>query len=121
MSDKVKVASPKKPTPRPVTPGTTKPKPVTMPKACTRCSTAITEKTGNVRQLCSPCDLALQEMHWNTEHQLFRRTVYIPKVPHDGGPSLNDLLSNGYGEHLRKPSRPYYRDFSPPKPALVRS
>lgn len=115
MSDKqVKVAKPDKAKPNPVKPETTKPASVKPIKAashghCIRCKEKLTEKVGAIGQLCAPCDLALQWMHWNVEHKLFRKTIYIPKEPHDGGPSLEYLVSNGYAEHLRKPSRPYLR------------
>lgn len=108
MSDKqVKVAKPERMKPQPVKPEPTKPTPISVPKAqlCIRC----TNNPQTTRAVCAPCDKALQDMHWNLEHQLFRRTVYIPEVPHDDGPSLNWLMTNGYAEHIRKPPRPYFR------------
>lgn len=123
MADqKVKVAKPAAPKPRPVKTTTPKPAPISVPKAhvhgtnCIRCNADI---TGTTKPICSTCDLALQEMHWNSEQMLFRRTVYIPTVPHDDGPSLNWLISNGYAEHIRKPPRPYLRNFSAPKPTVL--
>lgn len=112
MADKqVKVAKPKSPKPTPVKPTPVKPTPIKPIKAeggehtCVRCNHA----PATIRMVCGPCDLALQELHWNVEYQLFRRTVYIPKTPHDGGPSLDYLISKGYAEHMRKPQRPFLR------------
>ena len=115
MADKqVKVAKPKTAKPISPKPAPTKPAPISVPKAhahganCIRCNADI---TGTTKPICSACDLVLQQMHWNVEHQLFRKTVYIPPTPHDGGPSLQWLISNGYAEHIRKPAKPFLRLF----------
>lgn len=107
MADKqVKVAKPNSPKPQPVKPSPTKPATVKTPKAhalhghkCARCK----HSEPVVRNLCATCDLQLQDMHWNIEYTLFRRTFYLPE-PEAAMPPLSWLKANGY--EVSKPPKP---------------
>lgn len=124
---KITVPKPKKPNPHPVKPRPIKPVPIETPKAhlfeavlvdgkqahCSRCNNPLYEK-GTVRQVCATCDFTLQEMHWQNEHVMFRRTFYLPE-PKLAVPSLEWLQTNGY--EVTKPPKPRYRQVWQPEAA----
>ena len=75
----------------------------TTHKSCVRCDTPLSVSVGQVRALCSPCDFALQTMHYNAEYTLFRRTYYSVSLE---GTTLTWLLANGWSKEVGKPPVP---------------
>lgn len=102
--------SPSKPTP--VKPGSVKPirAHTYNHKHCIRCDKAITESSGVVRKLCSPCDLELQAMHWQIEYSLFRKVTYMPEASNEEL-SAEWFKNNGYADALVKLPPPKERNF----------
>lgn len=121
MSDNTKMPKPAPVKPAPVKPTPIKPTPVKPIKAeqyrrkkhCVRCNVEITEDTGVIRRVCSPCDLELQTMHWSIEHKLFNKPTYMPEkgdeVNEGLGHSPEWYVSNGY--ELTKWPLPKRRSF----------
>ena len=60
---------------------------------CLRCEVPLTEAMGQVRAICSPCDLALQTLHQMQEYTLYGRTYYRCSLE---GTSYAYLMSNPY-------------------------
>jgi hypothetical protein len=58
---------------------------------CLRCEVPLTEAMGQVRAICSPCDLALQTLHQMQEYTLYGRTYYRCSLE---GTSYAWLMSN---------------------------
>jgi len=74
---------------------------------CLRCDTALTEAMGQVRAICSPCDLALQTLHQMLEYTLYGRTYYRCSLE---GTSYAWLMSNPkYSKDLGETATPTKR------------
>lgn len=74
---------------------------------CLRCEVPLTEAMGQVRAICSPCDLALQTLHHMLEYTLYGRTYYRCSLE---GASYAWLASNPhYSKDLGETATPTKR------------
>lgn len=73
---------------------------------CVRCDVQLTDAMGQVRAICSPCDLALQTLHQMLEYVLYGRTYYRCSLE---GTSYAWLMSSKYRDEIKESPVPIKR------------
>lgn len=74
---------------------------------CVRCDMQLTDAVGQVRAICSPCDLALQTLHQMQEYVLYGRTYYRCSLE---GTSYAWLMSSKYRDEIKESPVPTKRN-----------